>query len=690
MAKKQRSSVLNRLAGKKVVFSGKFDYGVEDALKSMAEAQQGAVPDELTDKVNYLVLADLNAGTTIQKKAAALNKKGATIQVMDVAAFRELVKPTEDELLALLKNGKRGAEALAAAAPPIARIRHLNHHGVAPECPRLVGARLDGLDLSDFDFGGLAFEKCSFIGATLNRTNVVEAIECDFSTATGAAPRFSKINGSRFVSAKFDNAQFSSHIARNDFTAAKLDGSRFYDPIWRSRTVKQRFEESRFAKASLRNCVFDGVCVDGGNFDEADLSGAVLNDCRIAGGSLRNAKATDAILVATVLCNADLTNAMLVGANLAEADLTDSKLDGADLKGANLRGATLNPGTLNGAKCVTSEATAVANAGPALKELDSIFSKAKNAEISFRISKRADEDGEALKIATYAYTNSHSVFCYLGGYVIAPKTITAAVFSKPLLQAGRIYGQYHVRFETVEVSSTKSPKSGKALRDLVIQGIAEAFGQEVPADDVLAAATKTYRDAQREKGAGAREQREQAKAEAEKQKEKAKKQIAKKVQKAVGKVTDIATFLKALEVRIERPKIDKATKMLKASGFKLFNDVTEEHVSGVVKSQTDPDLVYACRLDHEGHYACCTQNLNICGGLRGSICKHLLVLIVGLVQAGELDPETIDGWIAKTHTTKPELDKESMGAIFIKYKGAEAGEVDWRPTETVPEDYYAL
>ena len=31
-----------------------------------------------------------------------------------------------------------------------------------------------------------------------------------------------------------------------------------------------------------------------------------------------------------------------------------------------------------------------------------------------------------------------------------------------------------------------------------------------------------------------------------------------------------------------------------------------------------------------------------------------------------------------------------MGAVLFKYKGAEAGEIDWRPTETVPEDYYAL
>jgi hypothetical protein len=109
-----------------------------------------------------------------------------------------------------------------------------------------------------------------------------------------------------------------------------------------------------------------------------------------------------------------------------------------------------------------------------------------------------------------------------------------------------------------------------------------------------------------------------------------------------------------------------------------------------VKSQTDADLVYACRIESDGQYACCTQNLNICGGLRGSICKHLLVLIIGLVKAGQLDPSSIDTWIAKSHDTKPELNKETMGEIFIRYKGAEAGEVDWRPTETVPEDYYAV
>src|SRR5262249_49101317 len=139
----------------------------------------------------------------------------------------------------------------------------------------------------------------------------------------------------------------------------------------------------------------------------------------------------------------------------------------------------------------------------------------------------------------------------------------ALAFSDAVLKLAKAAGHMKVRFETVDVSSTKSPKGGKELRDLMMRAVAEAFGQEIPPEGELEAATKKYRDGQREKGAGQGEQRAQAKAQAEKQKAKAKKQIAKKIEKAVGKVSDVASFLKALELRIEKPKIDKATKMLK-------------------------------------------------------------------------------------------------------------------------------
>jgi len=137
-------------------------------------------------------------------------------------------------------------------------------------------------------------------------------------------------------------------------------------------------------------------------------------------------------------------------------------------------------------------------------------------------------------------------------------------------------------------------------------------------------------------------------------------------------------------------RMDKVRSMLRADRFQLFSEVNDDKVTGVVKSQTDPSLFYACSLDKGGRYMCCTQNLNVCGGLRGKPCKHLLVLLVGLAQGQQLDPAVAVRWAKATQGKKAMLDKDSMSATFIRYKGAEAGEVDWRPTETIAEDYYAF
>ncbi|MGE0870678.1 MAG: hypothetical protein AB7P03_19085 [Kofleriaceae bacterium] len=156
-----------------------------------------------------------------------------------------------------------------------------------------------------------------------------------------------------------------------------------------------------------------------------------------------------------------------------------------------------------------------------------------------------------------------------------------------------------------------------------------------------------------------------------------------------GKI-DLPGFIKTLTAATDASRMSKVTKMLRAERFQLFSSVTDEHVTGVVKSQTDPDLVYACRLGKNGEFFCCTQNLNHCGGLRGALCKHILVLAIGLAQSGELDPTIANTWAKASKKNKPDLDKEAATETFVRYKGAEAGEVDWRPTETIPEDYYAL
>jgi NAD-dependent DNA ligase len=72
---KQGTSILTALRGKKLVFQGKFDCGQEDLLHGMAQAQGGTIADEPDASTDYLVLADLAGGKTIQKKVASLNTK---------------------------------------------------------------------------------------------------------------------------------------------------------------------------------------------------------------------------------------------------------------------------------------------------------------------------------------------------------------------------------------------------------------------------------------------------------------------------------------------------------------------------------------------------------------------------------------------------------------------------------------
>lgn len=676
MSKRGQSGVLNRLAGKKVVLSGRFSYGVKERLQALAEAQQAKVVDDLSDKVDYLVVADLSGGKTMQKKAMTLNGKGASIQTLDADAFGQLVEPTDDEVIELVRAGITDLI--------------VTHRG---QSRTIQSENFDRLKLKDAHLRNIAFAHCSLVGADLNGVHFNSATDCDFSKASGAGVHIDDVSRSRFDKANMTDASFAGDLDGTDFSGAVLEGAVFRGfGIYRLGAGKPAPQRgTAFNKATLTNSSFIALHLNATDFSGADLSGAVFDKCVLESANFQKAKLGDAVFAACVLRDAEFSGADLTGANLGDCDLTGANVAGANLKNASFRGAKLDGVDLSKAKNYDPNAAAGGAIGAALTELDAVNSQAKRLQLTFRIRSANGESDEEIGVDSSGLQYGYGVRMPQGlRSWPAHRGAHARTISAALIQLANLSGKRQVRFETVDVSSTKSPKSGKELRELVLKGISEAFAQPIPADDVLAAATKEYRDAEREKGSAQRQLREQAKAEALKAKEKAKKQIAKTIEKTVGKVTDIATFLKALEVRIEKPKIDKATKMLKAERFKLFNDITAEHISGVVKSQTDPDLVYACRVDHEGQYSCCTQNLNVCGGLRGSICKHLLVLIIGLVQAGELDPTTIDGWIAKTHHTKPALDKENMGAIFIKYKGAEAGEVDWRPTETVPEDYYAL
>jgi hypothetical protein len=149
-------------------------------------------------------------------------------------------------------------------------------------------------------------------------------------------------------------------------------------------------------------------------------------------------------------------------------------------------------------------------------------------------------------------------------------------------------------------------------------------------------------------------------------------------------------FVKKLRDDVDPKRLARALEMLKAERFQLYAQVEETELCGVVKSQTDEGLVYSCRLDADGHFGCCSQDLELCLGLRNALCKHILVLVVGLTRSKQIDPAMVGRWVKASRRHKAKVDQEAMSEVFLRYKSAEAGEIDWRPTETIPEDYYSL
>lgn len=167
--------------------------------------------------------------------------------------------------------------------------------------------------------------------------------------------------------------------------------------------------------------------------------------------------------------------------------------------------------------------------------------------------------------------------------------------------------------------------------------------------------------------------------------------------KAVPAVTDIPADLPALVEWLtdfcDKPRLEKVSAMLKSTRHQLFCDSSDERCVGVIRSQRTTQIVYACQIASDGVFGCCDHELEPClGQLHNRPCKHLLVLLLGLQQAGRMSIPQIVQWLSniKKNKRKPSNDQDLMAETLLKYRGAEAGTVDWRPLETIPEDYYSL
>lgn len=154
----------------------------------------------------------------------------------------------------------------------------------------------------------------------------------------------------------------------------------------------------------------------------------------------------------------------------------------------------------------------------------------------------------------------------------------------------------------------------------------------------------------------------------------------------------ILKFVNKLEssIRDEKipPRINKAIKMFRKESNLLYIDKTDDSLRAIVKSQTHPDkLEYAILLNKDGSFFCGTQNLFPCGGLRGKICKHIILALIATLKSKQATVDELIEWVNNTRNIKPKLIKPQATAIFLKYQNAIDGKIEWRPVEILPEDF---
>lgn len=208
----------------------------------------------------------------------------------------------------------------------------------------LIGARLNGTDLSDAAAYGVDFANASLRGARLRNANFKNA-RFDGANLDGA-----DLAGARLAGARFQNAVLTGiDVAALGLPPEALSGC-LLDP---TPEAKARLDDIRreLDQADL------WISSHGGEGHPALLDGLDLRPAALefAGRLLAGLTARYSVAVGVSFADAQLQGAVFDGADLRGADFSR-----ADLRGASFRGANLSHATFLG-----TDLSALGNSGPA-------------------------------------------------------------------------------------------------------------------------------------------------------------------------------------------------------------------------------------------------------------------------------------------------------------------------------------
>jgi len=337
----------SKLRGQTFAFTGQIQHKTK--VTAWIKKEGGKLLAAVSANLNYLVVGEKrgSAPTATEQKAIKLNGQGANIQVIEEADFWQLVAPSRDDVIAMLRAGKKGLD----------RFRQMHPKYNWELCRLLPLPDLSGADLRNADLNDLNLTDVKLDGADLSGANLSH---CDHIKMSGA-----RLDGARLAKSELDGLVdcslkkadvsdchfwYTGSLDRSDFTGAKLDN------LWANhcKCVGVVFRDARMRKVQFNQCTLTGS-----DFSGADLTRAELGD-DLNGASFVGATLADAVLTEANLKNADLRKADLRGANLAGADLTDVDLSGAKLEKAVLARAITSQTDLtkaNLAGAIMSEST---------------------------------------------------------------------------------------------------------------------------------------------------------------------------------------------------------------------------------------------------------------------------------------------------------------------------------------------
>jgi uncharacterized protein YjbI with pentapeptide repeats len=443
---------------------------VEDAAE-LIRSLGGEVVPEIVHGLNYLVVLDRRQGqpSAEERKAEELNSRGAAIQALDWAGFRELISPTPEEALALFRAGDEG----------LAQWRRVRGHTRSPI--DLRWANLRGHKLSDIVLYGVNLDGADLSGADLSSSHLGELTRVNLDGAKLCETYVPHLTDCSARNADFTGARFNpAVIVHTDFTGAKLPR------VSGSYTVSEWaiFRNADLSEAMLQNSKFTEA-----DFAGANLTRAFLDECALNRANFRGARLIHASLCRADLTQADLTGADLRGANLAGADLTEAAVEGANFEGANLYAAKLSalgPGVPVG--LVLPPPVATERIGPNMRKLEETQESTGSLSTSIHV---ADGGGTEF-VMLHVEHSGHSFRAYWSGHsgsAIVPIEETTAhshgscqagTIREAMLELAQRWPDAELCIETVHVRGGSVKKTPKGLGEVALAAWHEAFGLPLP------------------------------------------------------------------------------------------------------------------------------------------------------------------------------------------------------------------